>query len=509
MKFPVCFSARAKAAPLGKVAVLALAVALTASAAGRAQATAQDSAVTARDSAATAQHSAPASTAPAEAAPAAASENAAQVFGPQKPAANIAVRAALDRAAAQPMAAEQRAIFRAVDAFYADHGDAPVYFGAQGWTPQARSVFEQLQKAPADGLDLRGWRVYSLDPAPASGLAAGDVALAQAAAAYAFQASGGRVEPSRLSKLIGLRPEVVSAAQALEETSQAADAGAQLASYNPPQQGYRALREKLAALRANPPGGARLAATEHKRRASDARSLAGVAARRATEEADLRVNMEFWRWMPRELGADRIMVNIPEFVARLYRNDQLADTHRIVVGKPDTPSPMFSDKMEYLVVNPSWYVPQSIIRKDMGGRAPSGFDTRLEGRRAACAPAPGRAQRFGADQVHLSQRLCGLHARHARAPSVRTGQARLQPRLHARRPAAAMGGGHSRRRQGLDPKRIEKMYGKSERRVTLEAPLPIHIGYFTERVDEAGELHAFSDLYGYAAEVRKRLGLGG
>ena len=53
------------------------------------------------------------------------------------------------------------------------------------------------------------------------------------------------------------------------------------------------------------------------------------------------------------------------------------------------------------------------------------------------------------------------------------------------------------------------MYGKSERRVTLPAPLPIHIVYFTERVDEVGELRAFSDIYGYAAEVRKRLGLGG
>jgi murein L,D-transpeptidase YcbB/YkuD len=45
--------------------------------------------------------------------------------------------------------------------------------------------------------------------------------------------------------------------------------------------------------------------------------------------------------------------------------------------------------------------------------------------------------------------------------------------------------------------------------VNLPAPLPIHIGYFTRSVDEMGELHAFDDIYGYAAEVRRRLGLGG
>jgi murein L,D-transpeptidase YcbB/YkuD len=508
MKLPVCFSARAKAAPLGKVAVLALAMALTAGAGGRAHATAQDSAATAQDSALAPAEAAPAVAAPAVAAPAAPGENATQVFGPQKPAANIAIRAALDRAAAQPMAADQRAIFRAVDAFYADHGDAPVYFGAEGWTAQARGVFEQLQQAAADGLDLRAWRVYSLDPAPASGLAAGEVALAQAAAAYAFQASGGRIEPWRMSKLIGLRPEVVSVAQALEETSQAADAGAQLASYNPPQQGYRALRDKLAELRANP-GGARLAATEHKRRASDARSLAGVAARRATEEADLRVNMEFWRWMPRELGADRIMVNIPEFVARLYRNDQLADTHRIVVGKPNTPTPMFSDRMEYLVVNPSWYVPQSIIRKDMGGRAPNGFDSVWRDGVLHVRQPPGERNALGRIKfIFPNAYAVYMHdtpARHLFAQAKRAyshGCMRVDQPLQW---AVDILGAD----KGWTPKRIEKMYGKSERRVTLPAPLPIHIGYFTERVDEAGELHAFADVYGYAAEVRKRLGLGG
>jgi murein L,D-transpeptidase YcbB/YkuD len=62
---------------------------------------------------------------------------------------------------------------------------------------------------------------------------------------------------------------------------------------------------------------------------------------------------------------------------------------------------------------------------------------------------------------------------------------------------------------GWTEQRIQKMYGKGERRVNLPAPLPIHIGYFTETVDETGELRRFDDIYGYAAEAKKLLGLGG
>jgi len=75
--------------------------------------------------------------------------------------------------------------------------------------------------------------------------------------------------------------------------------------------------------------------------------------------------MEFWRWLPRDLGRDRITVNVPEFMARLYRDDSLELSTRVIVGKPDKPTPLFSNQMEYLIVNPSWNVPQSIIKNEM------------------------------------------------------------------------------------------------------------------------------------------------
>ena len=72
------------------------------------------------------------------------------------------------------------------------------------------------------------------------------------------------------------------------------------------------------------------------------------------------------------------MVNIPEFTARLYRATTTAAPHRVIIGKPDKPTPMFSDRIEYLIVNPSWNVPQSIIRNEMGSKLealrPKGYD---------------------------------------------------------------------------------------------------------------------------------------
>ena len=83
------------------------------------------------------------------------------------------------------------------------------------------------------------------------------------------------------------------------------------------------------------------------------------------QEGTLIANMEMWRWMPRDLGADRIEVNIPDYAVRVFHDGHVVDEHHVVVGKTDTPTPLFSNAMKYLIVNPYWNVPQSIIKKEM------------------------------------------------------------------------------------------------------------------------------------------------
>jgi murein L,D-transpeptidase YcbB/YkuD len=72
------------------------------------------------------------------------------------------------------------------------------------------------------------------------------------------------------------------------------------------------------------------------------------------------MNMERWRWLPRDLGSRYILVNIPEMRLDVFEGDAVPISMRVVVGKSDTPTPIFNDEMTYLVFSPYWNVPTSI-----------------------------------------------------------------------------------------------------------------------------------------------------
>jgi murein L,D-transpeptidase YcbB/YkuD len=78
------------------------------------------------------------------------------------------------------------------------------------------------------------------------------------------------------------------------------------------------------------------------------------------------VAMERERWLNQERGKRHVLVNIPDFTAKIIDNNKVTFETRSVVGanKSDRPTPEFSDVMEYMVINPSWYVPRSIVTKE-------------------------------------------------------------------------------------------------------------------------------------------------
>lgn len=75
-------------------------------------------------------------------------------------------------------------------------------------------------------------------------------------------------------------------------------------------------------------------------------------------------NLERWRWLPRAVPADRITVNIPAFELSLTRNNETTQLMRVVVGKPDHPTPIFHARAYAVVVDPPWNVPKSIAEKE-------------------------------------------------------------------------------------------------------------------------------------------------
>jgi len=79
----------------------------------------------------------------------------------------------------------------------------------------------------------------------------------------------------------------------------------------------------------------------------------------------IRMNLQRWRWMPRDLGDRYVFVNVPAYQMQVMEGDKPALAMRVVVGDPKHETPLFDDEMTTVVFSPNWNVPESIIRKEM------------------------------------------------------------------------------------------------------------------------------------------------
>ncbi|EKE43496.1 peptidoglycan binding domain protein, putative [Oceaniovalibus guishaninsula JLT2003] len=92
-------------------------------------------------------------------------------------------------------------------------------------------------------------------------------------------------------------------------------------------------------------------------------TLAGLNVDPLTRLQSVIVAMERERWMPRDLGSRHIRVNLTDFQAAIIEADEVVFVTRSVIGARSggRETPEFSDEMDHMVVNPSWYVPRSIV----------------------------------------------------------------------------------------------------------------------------------------------------
>jgi len=101
---------------------------------------------------------------------------------------------------------------------------------------------------------------------------------------------------------------------------------------------------------------------------------AALGGRRSAKVSDeklralLLVNMERWRWMPEKLEGDSgvyVWANIPELRARIVKNGKVIFNEKAIAGQPAKQTPMFSDEMEWIEFNPTWFIPNSIKVADV------------------------------------------------------------------------------------------------------------------------------------------------
>jgi len=79
----------------------------------------------------------------------------------------------------------------------------------------------------------------------------------------------------------------------------------------------------------------------------------------------LRLNMDRIKWLWRQEAPIRIELNIPSFRLYFFEGKHLVDTMRVITGRPDHPTPIFHNVMRYIVVNPYWKIPESIVKTEM------------------------------------------------------------------------------------------------------------------------------------------------
>jgi len=76
-------------------------------------------------------------------------------------------------------------------------------------------------------------------------------------------------------------------------------------------------------------------------------------------------NLDMLKLQPHRLEANHVEINVPEFKLRYYQNGSEVFSSDIIVGRIDRPTPIFNDKIEYMVLNPTWTITANLVRRDL------------------------------------------------------------------------------------------------------------------------------------------------
>jgi L,D-transpeptidase YcbB len=405
-----------------------------------------------------------------------------------------------------------------VAVFYRLRSFAPLWIENAAPSPRANAATDYLGTVDSEGLDPGDYRAAAI---PAAGdpkaLAEEELRFTATILKYVHDAENGRVAFSRVSADVDYARKVVNARAVLADIAGKVEVAKVLAAFNPSQQGYRALRAKLADLRgrklddedsghAVPTEGPLAAAARPDRRSIDPPSV--------FDREDIVVaNMERWRWMPRDLGSDYVIVNIPNFSLTLLREHSAYFRTNVVVGAPDLPTPLISATMKSITINPVWNVPQSIAEDeylpalardpDLAAQMGLRIETKTNGQIRVYQP-PGDFNVLGRIRFNFPNKFLvfqhdtddtGLFGLEVRASSH--GCMRVEnPFSYATALLSIVAPD-----AGYSEQRLRALIGDSEVEINFSKPIPVHLTYQTAIVDSSGDLVFKRDIYGLDARL--------
>jgi murein L,D-transpeptidase YcbB/YkuD len=491
---------------------------------------------------------------------------------------------------------EQNESLAVLAAFYTARAMAPIWVDEEGATARGQELFELLAGSDADGLDPDDYGAQGIAPLlgatnPAL-LADLERRLSLGLVQLASDLGQGRVEPHIADPDLFPFREEIDKAKVIEVGAEAKDVAAFVSGFRPQTPRYDRLKEALAFYRKWAATGGwaplvdgptlkpgmtepRVAALRERLRLwgdldetedaaldggdpafYDAALEAAVkrmqfrhglesdgAVGRKTRAAlnvpvELRIeqivlNLERRRWMPDDLGQRYIFVNLADFILKLVDEPKTVFDTRVVVGKPYHMTPIFSESMTYVVINPYWHVPPSIagkeilpkIKKDVGYLAEHNFTLFSDWNSGASIVDPNSVDWSQVSQLGFRYKLrqdagdgnalgqmkfmfpnrfnIYLHDTPAKSLFKRADRGFSHGCIRVEDPESLAEVLFARTNTtGWTLERITDAIDEGERQiVTLSEPLPVHLSYLTSWVNKDGSVHFRKDVYDRDADL--------
>ncbi|MGB6537459.1 MAG: L,D-transpeptidase family protein [Xanthobacteraceae bacterium] len=445
-----------------------------------------------------------------------------------------------------------------IAAFYSGRSYAPIWVSDGKVNSRATAAIGYLAHVGVDGLNPADYPVPDFktltDP---QALAEAELKFSISVITYARHASIGRVAWSRVDPNIEYDTKAPDPASVLAAIAGAKDMAAVLDGYEPHASGYLALKAKLAEIRGGDSSGLKppipngrvlkvgdkddrvralreklgvaggddtsydktLAEAvktfqkEHALKPTGTLTAATVAALngpRPTHVVDtILANMERWRWMPHDLGKDYVLINLPDFTDRVFHDGKQIWKTKIVIGKPDMPTPIMTGTMKFITINPIWHVPPSIINREylpamaqdptVMQRMGLVVERDGSGRVIGIYQPPGDRNAEGRIRFNFPNKF--LVYQHDTPDKYMFGYARRafsHGCMRTQDPAkyAEVLLSMVRPKDGYTEARIKSMYGPNEINIEFPTFIPVHITYQTAFVDDSGKLALRDDIYG-------------
>ena len=245
----------------------------------------------------------------------------------------------------------------------------------------------------------------------------------------------------------------------------------------------------------------------------------------------IRINMDQRRWLPQNLGKRHITVNIPSMELMAVFNSETVLKMRVIVGKPEHQTPVFSDTIPYLVINPYWYIPPAIVEHEILPAMKKNpdylaihrirlFEKMSADQKEVLAEMvdwqsltpdnigfyfrqdPGWGNSLGAFKFVVPNRQhIYLHDTPSKNLFQRSSRALSFGCVRLEYPAKLASFVLQDTQNWTKPKINRLMNTGNPRKVVLSEPVPLHVAYWTVVVDQKSRLRFLPDVYNLVPEL--------